>query len=96
MFTMINDQLEIICLHFNSQTFYNDRERVAAELIVTELQYQRHSVELPTTAPMKLKSLTIANQSYAIDNTNKPLIIHTQLYSPQVSLLQMLKFKGLQ
>ena len=61
---------------------FNDRERVAAELIVTELQYQRHSVELPTTAPMKLKSLTIANQSYAIDNTNKPLIIHTQLYSP--------------
>ena len=44
----------------------NNRERVAAELIVTELQYQRHSVELPTAAPMKVKSLAMTQQSYAI------------------------------
>ena len=86
----------MLASQFTNINFLNDRERVAAELIVIELQYQRHSVELPTAAPMKLKSLTIANQSYAIDNTNKPLIIHTQLYSPWVSILQMLKFKGLQ
>lgn len=40
------------------------RERVAAELIITELQYQAHSVELPTATPMKVKSFTLPTQSY--------------------------------
>ena len=51
---------------YNVVNNYNDydvyRERVAAELIMTELQYQRHSVELPTTAPIKIKSFTLPTQ----------------------------------
>ena len=39
-------------------------ERVAAELIMTELQYQRHSVELPPATGKKTKAFTLASQSY--------------------------------
>ena len=53
-----------VAIRTSGKHFLLYRERVAAELIVTELQYQRHSVELPTAAPMKIKSLALTNQSY--------------------------------